>query len=100
MTNGAPLVVRAAKKPISTLQKPLPSVDIATGEAGPASYERSDICAVPAAAIIVEAVVAFEVSAALIDKFGGDSVDEMRERFALYMDGIRKATGHPTAEQR
>ncbi|MGL4514896.1 MAG: chorismate synthase [Lacipirellulaceae bacterium] len=90
MTNGQPLVVRAAKKPISTLAKPLASVDLVTKEPADASYERSDVCAVPAASIIVEAVVAFEIAAALVDKFGGDSLAEMRARYDLFLTMARE----------
>jgi chorismate synthase len=86
MTNGQPLIVRAAKKPISTLRKPLDSIRMDTKEAQRASYERSDVCAVSAASVIVEHVVAFEVAAALIDKFGGDSVEEMQLRYQLYLE--------------
>jgi chorismate synthase len=74
MTHGAPLVVRAAMKPIATLSRPLASVDVHSKEATAAFKERSDICAVPAAAVIGEAVVAFVLAQALVDKFGGDSV--------------------------
>lgn len=84
MTNGQPLVVRAAMKPISTLRKPLGSVNLRTKAAEEAAYERSDVCAVSAASVIVENVVAFEVAAALVDKFGGDSVEEMKARWDLY----------------
>ena len=84
MTNGQPIVVRAAMKPISTLQKPLESIDMNTKEPHKASYERSDICAVPACSVIIENVVAFEVAAALVEKFGGDSVVEMLERKKLF----------------
>ena len=84
MTNGQPLVVRAAMKPISTLRKPLGSVNLRTKEPEDAAYERSDVCAVSAASVIVENVVAFEVAAALVDKFGGDSVEEMKARWELY----------------
>jgi chorismate synthase len=84
MTNGQPLIVRAAKKPISTLRKPLPSINMETKEPEEAAYERSDVCAVPAASVIVEAVVAFEVAAALVDKFGGDSLGEMKARWDLF----------------
>ncbi|HAN96666.1 MAG TPA: chorismate synthase [Planctomycetaceae bacterium] len=84
MTNGQPLVVRAAKKPISTLRKPLASIDLDTKSPKGANYERSDVCAVPAAAVILECVVAFEVAAALIDKFGGDSIIEMEARYELF----------------
>lgn len=91
MTNGQPLVVRAAKKPISTLRKPLDSIRMDTKESQRASYERSDVCAVSAASVIVEHVVAFEVAAALVDKFGGDSVEEMLERYQLY---LQRAAAH------
>lgn len=84
MTNGQPLVIRAAKKPISTLQKPLESIDMQTKEPSTASYERSDVCALSAASIIIENVVAFEIAAAMIDKFGGDSIEEMHARWDLF----------------
>ena len=89
MTNGQPLVVRAAMKPISTLRKPLGSVNLRTKQPEEAAYERSDVCAVSAASVIVENVVAFEVAAALVDKFGGDSVEEMQARYRLYHDLAR-----------
>jgi chorismate synthase len=89
MTNGQPLVVRAAKKPISTLRKPLESINLDTKQPEVASYERSDVCAVPAASVIVENVVAFEVACAVVDKFGGDSLAEMRARYDLYMKMAR-----------
>jgi chorismate synthase len=89
MTNGQPLVVRAAKKPISTLRKSLDSINLKTKEPEPASYERSDICAVPAASVIVENVVAFEVACALVDKFGGDSLAEMKARWDLFLEMAR-----------
>ena len=74
MTHGEPLVVRAAMKPIATLSRPLASVDVHSKEATAAFKERSDICAVPAAAVIAEAVIAFVLAQALVEKFGGDSV--------------------------
>jgi chorismate synthase len=89
MTNGQPLVVRAAMKPISTLRKPLESVNLRTKAPEEAAYERSDVCAVSACSVIVENVVAFEVAAALVDKFGGDSVAEMRARWELYHELAR-----------
>ncbi len=85
MTNGQPLIVRAAKKPISTLRKPLDSIRMDTKEPQRANYERSDVCAVSAASVIIEHVVAFEIAAALIEKFGGDSVLEMQDRYQLYL---------------
>lgn len=84
MTNGQPLIVRAAKKPISTLRSPLESVNLATKEQAAAAYERSDVCAVPAASVIVENVVAFEVACALVEKFGNDSLAEMKARWELF----------------
>lgn len=84
MTNGQPLVVRAAKKPISTLAQPLESINLQTKQPESASYERSDVCAVPAASVIVENVVAFEVARALCDKFGNDSLAEMKARYELF----------------
>jgi chorismate synthase len=90
MTNGQPLVVRAAKKPISTLRKPLESVNLDTKEPQPAEYERSDVCAVPAASVIVENVVAFEVARAVTDKFGNDSLAEMLSRFDLFLEMARQ----------
>ena len=85
MTNGQPLVVRAAKKPISTLAKPLESINMATKESESAAYERSDVCAVSAASVIVEHVVAFEVACALVEKFGNDSLLEMRARYDQFL---------------
>jgi chorismate synthase len=90
MTNGQPLVVKAAMKPISTLRKPLGSVNLRTKEAEEAAYERSDVCAVSACSVIIENVVAFEVAAALVDKFGGDSIEEMQARWRLYHDLARQ----------
>jgi chorismate synthase len=90
MTNGQPLVIRAAKKPISTLARPLESINLVTKEKQEASYERSDVCAVPAASVIVENVVAFEVACALVDKFGGDSLSEMKARYELYLKMARE----------
>lgn len=78
MTTGQPLVLRAAMKPIATLKTPLASVNLKTKAPEPAAYERSDVCAVPAASVIVEAVVATELAAALVEKFGGDSLREMK----------------------
>lgn len=90
MTNGQPLVIRAAKKPISTLRKPLESVNLTTKEPEAAEYERSDVCAVPAAGVIVENVVAFEVACALVEKFGNDSLAEMKARYDLFLEMARE----------
>lgn len=89
MTNGEPLVVRAAMKPIPTLYTPLRSVDIATHEPYEASVERSDTCAVPAALVVAEAVVAVELAQAMLEKFGGDSIDELRRNRDAYLAGLR-----------
>lgn len=84
ITNGQPLVVRAAKKPISTLRKSLDSINLTTKTAQGADYERSDVCAVPAASVILENVVAFEVASAFVEKFGGDSLAEMKAHYEAY----------------
>jgi chorismate synthase len=88
MTNGEPVVVRGALKPISTLSNPLPSVDLHTSEEIRAHYERSDVCTVPAAGVIGEAMVAFVLARAMLEKFGGDSLDETRRNFEAYEQTI------------
>ncbi len=90
MTNGQPLVVRAAMKPISTLRKPLESINLETKQTESAEYERSDVCAVSAASVIIENVVTFEVARALIEKFGGDSLQEMQARWDLFHELARR----------
>ena len=90
MTNTQPIVIRAAKKPISTLARPLPSVNLQTKQAEPASYERSDICAIAAASCVVENVVALEIARAMVDKFGGDSLEEMQARWKLFHELAKK----------
>lgn len=85
MTNGEPLVVRVAKKPISTLMRPIASVDIETHEASDSSKERSDVCALPAAAVIGEALVAYALAWAMLGKFGGDSMVEIRHAYDGYV---------------
>jgi chorismate synthase len=81
MSNGMPIVVRGFMKPIPTLIKPLDTVDIATGEATPTRYERSDVTSVPAASTVAEAVVALTIANAFLEKFGGDSLEEIRHRY-------------------
>jgi chorismate synthase len=88
MTNGEPIVVRGALKPISTLSRPLPSVDLHTGEEIQAHYERSDVCTVPAAGVIGEAMVAIVLARAMVEKFGGDSLEETRRAYAAYQETI------------
>ncbi|MEP7288714.1 MAG: chorismate synthase [Chloroflexota bacterium] len=82
ITTGEPIIVRAAMKPIATTLNPLDSVDLATGEARSIDYERSDFCAVPRAVVVVEAMVAIVLATALLEKLGGDSMEELRPRFA------------------
>ena len=85
MTNGEPLVVRVAMKPLSTLMTPLQSVDLETGRSAPAQSERSDVTAVPALGVVAEAAVALVLAAAYAEKFGGDSVAEVRRNFDGYI---------------
>jgi chorismate synthase len=85
VTTGEPLVVRGAMKPISTLRKRLPSVDMRDGSEGDAAVERSDVCAVPAAGVVAEAMVALVLADAFLDKFGGDSISEIRRNFDGYL---------------
>ncbi|MEK6725297.1 MAG: chorismate synthase [Deltaproteobacteria bacterium] len=89
MSNGEDIVIRAAMKPIPTLYKPLRSVDIVTKEVFEATVERSDICAVPAASVVGEAVVAFEIANAVLDKFAGDSMEEMMKNYNSYMEYVK-----------
>jgi chorismate synthase len=88
ITNGEPVIVRAALKPISTLAKPLPSADLLTGEAIQSHYERSDVCVVPAAGVIGEAMVAIVLAEAMLEKFGGDHIDETEHNWATYLSTI------------
>ena len=90
MTNSQPLVLRAAMKPISTLRKPLDSINLKTKEAERAAYERSDVCALAACSVIVENVVGFTVAAAFLDKFGHDSLTEIRARYDLFQELARQ----------
>ncbi len=85
ITNGMPVIMRAAMKPIPTLRRPLRSVDLATGKQVEAAYERSDVCAVPAASVIGEAMVAFVLAEALSEKFGGDSLNETKSNLEAYL---------------
>jgi len=89
ITNGEELLVRAAMKPIPTLYKPLKSVDMLSKEQFEATVERSDICAVAAASVVAEAVVAIEIASAFLEKFGGDSLAEIRRNYDSYIDYLR-----------
>ena len=90
ISNGEEIVVCGAMKPIPTLYKPLQSVDIVTKEAFEATVERSDVCAVPAASVVAEAVVAIEVASAFMEKFGGDSIAETARNYASYIEYLRE----------
>ncbi len=89
ITNGEDLLVRGMLKPISTLRKPLESVDLLTREASPAAYERSDVCVAPAAGVIGEAMVAIVLAQAFLEKFGGDSLTETRRNFDGYSEQVK-----------
>jgi len=89
MSNGEMIVVRAAMKPIPTLKVPLKSVDLLTKDPVTAVVERADTCAVPAAAVVGEAVVAFEIAGAMQEKFGGDSLSEMKRNYESYLDYVK-----------
>ena len=95
MTNGETLVIRAALKPISTLARPLASADLATGRSIEAHYERSDVCIVPVAGVIAEAMVAIVLAGEMLDKFGGDHIDETLCNYRAYVETIGP---HPDAE--
>lgn len=89
MTNGMPVVVRAAMKPISTLLQGLDSVNLQTLQPERSDYERSDVCAVPAASVVAENVVAFEIARAFLDKFGGDTLQEVNRAYSAYLNAAR-----------
>jgi len=89
MTNGQDVLVRGFLKPISTLRRPLESVDLLTREPALAAYERSDVCVVPAAAVIGEAMVAIVLAQAFLEKFGGDSLEETRRNFNGYQEQVK-----------
>ena len=85
MTNGEPVIIRAALKPIATLGKPLESIDMSTGDTTQAHYERSDICVVPAAGVIGESMVALVMADAMLEKFGGDTLNEISDNYRNYI---------------
>lgn len=93
MSNGQPIRVRAAMKPISTLMQPLRTIDMSTGEPDQAVRERSDVCAVPAAAVVGEQMVAFVLASEFMRKFGGDSVDDFVDSLAAYRERVAARTG-------
>ncbi len=90
MTNGQPVVVRGAMKPISTLGKPLQSIDLNTRQPSEAGWERSDISAISAASVVMENVIAFEIARALLEKFGGDSLPEVKANYDTFLATARR----------
>ena len=90
MTNGEPVIVRAAMKPLSTLMEPLDSVDVVTKEPTEAFRERSDVCSVPAAGVVAEQMVAFVLAAEVTRMFGGDTIDEVKKRVGDYRDRLER----------
>ena len=100
MSNGERIVVRAAMKPLSTLRRALPSVDAATGRASAGALQRSDVCAVPAASVVAECAVALEIAAALLEKTGGDTLDEVRRNLAAYLGAAGRVFGRRTSSGR
>lgn len=97
MTNGMPVVVRGTMKPISTLVRGMPSVDLRTKEPQVSAYERSDVCALPAASVVMEHVVAFEVAGAFLEKFGGDSMSQVWANHEVFMALARELPLGPAA---
>ncbi len=89
MSTGDPLRVRAAMKPISTVPRALRTVDVVTGKAAVAHHQRSDVCAVPAAAVVAEAMVALVLADAALEKFGGDAVEETRRNLTGYLGALK-----------
>jgi chorismate synthase len=103
MTNGQPLRVRAAMKPISTVPRALRTLDTTTGEPAVAHHQRSDVCAVPAAGVVAEAMVALVLANAALEKFGGDSVTETRRNYENYLKqladrGLQVRPAQPSAQ--
>ena len=90
MTNGMPIVVRGTMKPISTLLQGMPSVDLNTKRAEQSSYERSDVCALPAASVVMQGVVALEVARSFLEKFGGDTMHELHANYENYLAMVQR----------
>jgi chorismate synthase len=97
MSTGEVLRVRAAMKPIATVPRALGTVDTATGESAVAHHQRSDVCAVPAAGVVAEAMVALVLADAVLEKFGGDSVPETRRNYQAYLANLPVQIAGPTA---
>ena len=98
MTTGEPLVLRVAMKPISTLMRPLGTIDVTTGAPAAATAERSDVTAVPAMGVIAEAMAAFVLAQALLEKFGGDSLAELRRNLDGYLEHVAGRTSWAPAD--
>jgi chorismate synthase len=94
VTNGEDLRVTGFMKPISTLMKPLRSVELTTMDEAPAAIERSDVCAVPAASVVAEAMVALVLADAFLEKFGGDSIEEIEQHYATTAEQVRRRFAH------
>jgi chorismate synthase len=90
MTNGAPLIVKGYVKPVSTIKKGLRSVDIKTKEAKKPQFRRSDFCVVPSASVVGEAMVAWVLAAEMVEKFGGDSISDMKASYSDYMKWVKE----------
>ena len=88
MSTGGPLRVRAGMKPIATVPRALSTVDVSTGEAAKANHQRSDVCAVPAAGVVAEAMVSLVLAEAVVEKFGGDSVAETKRNLDAYVAAV------------
>ncbi|HUU84311.1 MAG TPA: chorismate synthase [Phycisphaerae bacterium] len=99
MTNGQPIVLRGVMKPISTLLRGLDSVNLNTKQAERSDYERSDVCAVPAASVVAENVTAFEIARALLEKFAGDTLGEVRAAYDYYVTTARRLGANPDANE-
>jgi chorismate synthase len=99
ISNGEPLIVQVAFKPISTMRRALPSADLRTGEEVQAHYERSDTCVVPAGAVVAEAMVRWVLACALMEKCGGDSLNEMERNFRGFIDEQRSRVVGPGADE-
>ena len=93
MSNGERIVARLAMKPIPTLTSPLPSVDLRTGAATEAHAERSDVCAVPAASIVAEAMVALVLADAILEKLGNGCLPDVQANFTAYCERLRRIVG-------
>jgi chorismate synthase len=97
MTTGEPLIIRAAMKPLSTLRRPLQTINLDTGNSEQAQSERSDVTAVPAMGVVAEAMTAVVLAGALVEKLGGDSLAEMREHFQGQLERLAQRGPAPPA---